>query len=75
MSREKSEREGQRCSCSAREGRHDTNSSYHIRREGMWYDPPRHDEPMVISVVVAEYKVEMVLIDQGNSANILYWST
>ncbi|RDX99874.1 hypothetical protein CR513_17027, partial [Mucuna pruriens] len=41
----------------------------------MWYDPPRHDEPMVISVVVAEYKVERVLIDQGSSTNILYWST
>ncbi|RDX95528.1 hypothetical protein CR513_21936, partial [Mucuna pruriens] len=33
------------------------------------------DEPMVISVVVAEYKIERVLIDQGSSANILYWST
>ncbi|RDX82683.1 hypothetical protein CR513_36493, partial [Mucuna pruriens] len=35
-------------------------------------EPPRHDEPMVISVVVAKYKVERVLIDQGSSANILY---
>ncbi|RDX65529.1 hypothetical protein CR513_55807, partial [Mucuna pruriens] len=33
------------------------------------------DEPMVISVVVVEYKIERVLIDQGSSANILYWST
>ncbi|RDX95797.1 hypothetical protein CR513_21627, partial [Mucuna pruriens] len=33
------------------------------------------DEPMVISVVAAEYKIERVLIDQGSSANILYWST
>ncbi|RDX67679.1 hypothetical protein CR513_53410, partial [Mucuna pruriens] len=41
----------------------------------MRYDPSRHDKPMVISVVVAEYKVEKVLIDQGSSANILYWST
>ncbi|RDX82662.1 hypothetical protein CR513_36514, partial [Mucuna pruriens] len=30
---------------------------------------------MVISVVAAEYKVETVLIDQGSSANILYWSS
>ncbi|RDY11327.1 hypothetical protein CR513_04038, partial [Mucuna pruriens] len=30
---------------------------------------------MVILVVAAEYKVERVLIDQGSSANILYWST
>ncbi|RDY06982.1 Retrovirus-related Pol polyprotein from transposon 17.6, partial [Mucuna pruriens] len=29
---------------------------------------------MVISVVVAKYKVERVLIDQGSSANKLYWS-
>ncbi|RDX65361.1 hypothetical protein CR513_55987, partial [Mucuna pruriens] len=33
---------------------------------------PDHDEPMVISVVVAEYKIELVLVDQGSSANILY---
>ncbi|RDY06096.1 hypothetical protein CR513_09967, partial [Mucuna pruriens] len=33
------------------------------------------DEPMVILVVAAEYKVERVLIDQGTSANILYRST
>ncbi|RDX66335.1 hypothetical protein CR513_54912, partial [Mucuna pruriens] len=33
------------------------------------------DEPMVISVVATEYKIECVLIDQGSSANILYWST
>ncbi|RDX97869.1 hypothetical protein CR513_19309, partial [Mucuna pruriens] len=36
---------------------------------------PSCDEPMVISVIVAEYKVERVLIDQGSSTNILYWST
>ncbi|RDX96549.1 hypothetical protein CR513_20782, partial [Mucuna pruriens] len=36
-------------------------------------NPPVQDEPMVISVVAAEYKVERVLIDQGSSANILYW--
>ncbi|RDY09049.1 hypothetical protein CR513_06652, partial [Mucuna pruriens] len=33
------------------------------------------DEPMVISVVVKQYKIERVLIDQGSSANILYWTT
>ncbi|RDX93803.1 hypothetical protein CR513_23891, partial [Mucuna pruriens] len=36
---------------------------------------PSHDEPMVISMVAAKYKIELVLIDQGNSTNILYWST
>ncbi|RDX77902.1 hypothetical protein CR513_41904, partial [Mucuna pruriens] len=41
----------------------------------MRYEPPRQDKPMVISVVTTEYKVESVLIDQGSSANILYWST
>ncbi|RDY04064.1 hypothetical protein CR513_12272, partial [Mucuna pruriens] len=30
---------------------------------------------MVISVIAAEYKIERVLIDQGSSANILYWTT
>ncbi|RDX64164.1 hypothetical protein CR513_57311, partial [Mucuna pruriens] len=44
-------------------------------KRDMRYDLPKHDEPMVISVVVAEYKVERVLIDQGSSANILYWTT
>ncbi|RDX78896.1 hypothetical protein CR513_40746, partial [Mucuna pruriens] len=37
--------------------------------------PPDHDESMVISVVAVEYKIERVLVDQGSSANILYWST
>ncbi|RDX63497.1 hypothetical protein CR513_58072, partial [Mucuna pruriens] len=32
------------------------------------------DEPVVISVVAAEYKIERVLVDQGSSANILYWT-
>ncbi|RDX93785.1 hypothetical protein CR513_23907, partial [Mucuna pruriens] len=35
----------------------------------------RRDELMVISVLAAKYKIERVLIDQGSSANILYWST
>ncbi|RDX93632.1 hypothetical protein CR513_24071, partial [Mucuna pruriens] len=46
-----------------------------FNKRDMRYDPHRHDEPMVILVVVAEYKVERVLIDQGSLANILYWST
>ncbi|RDX84456.1 hypothetical protein CR513_34490, partial [Mucuna pruriens] len=33
------------------------------------------DEPMVISVVTEDFRVERVLIDQGSSANILYGST
>ncbi|RDX60499.1 hypothetical protein CR513_61358, partial [Mucuna pruriens] len=30
---------------------------------------------MVISVVVVEYKVERVLVEQGSSTNVLYWAT
>ncbi|RDX74953.1 hypothetical protein CR513_45232, partial [Mucuna pruriens] len=36
------------------------------------HDVPNRDEPMVILVVAAKYKIERVLIDQGSSANILY---
>ncbi|RDX98109.1 hypothetical protein CR513_19022, partial [Mucuna pruriens] len=39
----------------------------------MRHGAPWQDEPMVISIVTVEYKVEWVLIDQGSSANILYW--
>ncbi|RDY11650.1 hypothetical protein CR513_03640, partial [Mucuna pruriens] len=41
----------------------------------MKYGSSRLDEPMVISIVAAKYKIERVLIDQGSLANILYWST
>ncbi|RDX78555.1 hypothetical protein CR513_41156, partial [Mucuna pruriens] len=34
---------------------------------------PHSDHPMVISVVIADYKVERVLVDQGSSANVLFW--
>ncbi|RDX96071.1 hypothetical protein CR513_21320, partial [Mucuna pruriens] len=47
-----------------------TFTNEHCRREEM-----RCDEPMVISVVAKQYKIESVLIDQGSSANILYWTT
>ncbi|RDX92555.1 hypothetical protein CR513_25304, partial [Mucuna pruriens] len=39
-------------------------------KKDMRYEPPRQDEPMVVSMITTEYKVE-----KGSSANILYWST
>ncbi|RDX96125.1 hypothetical protein CR513_21255, partial [Mucuna pruriens] len=47
-----------------------TDTEADCRREEMGCD-----EPMVISVVARQYKIERVLIDQGSSANILYWTT
>lgn len=34
---------------------------------------PDQDNPMVITAMAARYQVGKVLIDQGSSANILYW--
>ncbi|RDX93886.1 hypothetical protein CR513_23788, partial [Mucuna pruriens] len=31
------------------------------------------DDPTVISVIIADYRVEWVLVDQGSSANVLFW--
>nr|KYP35841.1 hypothetical protein KK1_043096 [Cajanus cajan] len=36
---------------------------------------PVQDDPMVISVEIRNCIVKKILIDQGNSANILYWNT
>ncbi|RDX78857.1 hypothetical protein CR513_40798, partial [Mucuna pruriens] len=55
-------------------GRWESGSAITFDDRDLKLGPPIHDEPMVISVVAAEYKVERVLIDQGSSANILYWS-
>ncbi|RDX86210.1 hypothetical protein CR513_32485, partial [Mucuna pruriens] len=37
----------------------------------MRYELARQDEPMVVLVIMTEYKVERVLIDHGSSTNIL----
>ncbi|XP_057949272.1 uncharacterized protein LOC131144550 [Malania oleifera] len=33
-----------------------------------------HDDALVLSLLVANYKVKRVLIDNGSSANIMFWS-
>lgn len=33
---------------------------------------PHEDDPMVISIVAAEYRIKLMLIDQGSSTDILY---
>ena len=45
----------------------------------MWYNfhgvDHQQDDPMVITVELENYTVKKVLIDQGNSIDILYWTT
>ncbi|RDX87981.1 hypothetical protein CR513_30481, partial [Mucuna pruriens] len=34
---------------------------------------PHSDDPMVIFVIIVDYRVEQVLVDQGSSTNVLFW--
>ncbi|XP_068492027.1 uncharacterized protein [Phaseolus vulgaris] len=36
---------------------------------------PHDNDPVVISIVTAGRKVHIVLVDQGSSANVMFWST
>ena len=36
---------------------------------------PHDDDPVVILVVTAGRRVHQVLVDQGSSADVLFWST
>jgi len=36
---------------------------------------PHDNEPVVISVVMVERKLHWALIDQGSSADVMFWST
>jgi len=36
---------------------------------------PRHDDPIVVTIKVANFVVMKTLIDQGSSVDILYWKT
>jgi len=36
---------------------------------------PHDNDPMVISAVTAERKVHRVLVDQGSSADVMFWTT
>ena len=38
-------------------------------------NPVNQDDPMVVSIIIANFMVSRVLIDQGNSVDILYWKT
>ena len=38
-------------------------------------NPMNQDDPMVISIIIASFMVFKVLINQGNSTNMLYWKT
>ena len=38
-------------------------------------NPINQDDPMVVSIVIANFMVSKVLIDQGSSSYIFYWKT
>ena len=38
-------------------------------------NPINQDDPMVVSIIIANFMVSKVIIDQGSSTDILYWKT
>ena len=38
-------------------------------------NPVNQENPVVVSIIIANFMVSKVLIDQGSSINILYWKT
>ncbi|RDX76977.1 hypothetical protein CR513_42971, partial [Mucuna pruriens] len=67
------ERQHPRCRTGLRAGARRQRSNLVITFDDpdLRHGAPKCDEPMVISVIAAEYKIERVLIDQGSSVNIL----
>jgi len=43
--------------------------------EGFLVHDPKQDDPVVVTATIANWKVHKVLIDQGSSADVMYWST
>jgi len=34
---------------------------------------PTQDDPMMVTIVIADWEIQKTLIDRGSSSNILYW--
>jgi len=60
----------------AEEGLDDPRELDHVfTKADLRYVVPHDNDPLVISVVTAGRRVHRVLVDQGSSANVMFWST